>query len=209
MKRSWNLFSPVPEQEARRIDRLVRLNLAPLMGRRDAAYDQVSRLLRTDFFSFSEDERLEIYDKILELLHLAGEFTRQLLNMMTSRDTAKKEQNLLSYFTILASNVRMLGNFIELENRAFRPQEAFNELVPESSLIQNEQMLTETEIALVNQLRSIFQRSDPAAHRYRAFAVHNLSRDNADRYRTAFEAYSRLYAKNYQVNPTQTIGVSN
>ena len=58
MKRTWELLRPSAtpvRQSGRRIDHLVKQNLPPLMGRRDAAYDQATELLESDLFSRDEN----------------------------------------------------------------------------------------------------------------------------------------------------------
>ena len=184
--------------EPRRIDHLVKMNLPPLMGRRDAAYDRVAELLNLDLFAADQERRLEFYEVSAELMRRAGADTRSLLVMISSRDTAVRERNMLGYLTMVENSVKVLQSFIELENRAIRNDNPnLHEFIESDSrveLVRNEQMLTETEITLVNQLRAILERSGPKLMRYRGYAIKNFSRENAERYNNAYRTYSEVYA---------------
>ena len=52
VRRTWDYIRPASSRNpARRIDPLVKMNLPPLMGRRDAAYDRAAQLIQADLFA--------------------------------------------------------------------------------------------------------------------------------------------------------------
>ena len=55
-----------------RSDALCKLNLPPLMGRRDAAFDSVGVIGSPGMLKCSDSERLEIYRQAMEQLHRCG-----------------------------------------------------------------------------------------------------------------------------------------
>ena len=69
---------------------LLRLNLAPLMGRRDAAYDAVTRIAAGPC----------VFSRVAELLKLLWSAERDsvdLLSLLSSPDTIDRERNMLEH----------------------------------------------------------------------------------------------------------------
>ena len=101
----------------RRAGAMVKMNLPPLMGRRDAAYDAASELITGKLFpeDVARGIRVSVYNPLLELLDAVENDTRALLAMLASPDTEARERRLLAYITMLKSAVLALRSFAELE----------------------------------------------------------------------------------------------
>ncbi len=200
VKRTWELFRPAMpagRRSDRHIDHLVKLNLPPLMGRRDAAYDRASRLLELDLFSRDETRRRQVYDRISALFHRAVEDTGSILITLTSPDTESREKRQLAFFTLLRNTAQMLDDFTCLEQELFNGgNPALTDLAvyqSEESMLRGEKMLSEAEINLVNQLRFYCESARPKMDRYREYTAKSFSKIYASRYQKAYDSYTRIY----------------
>ena len=106
-------------QTPRRANTLGKMNLPPLMGRRDAAYDEAAKMLVGDLFAFGEEERRRRYRRIGTLLRCAEADTTAILELLSSPDTTVRERKLGAFFNMLAKTVTALEWFIELESTVF------------------------------------------------------------------------------------------
>ena len=78
---------------------MVKQNLAPLMGRRDAAYESAYKLSQLDIFSLDNDKQAEICAALKEYIDSSIQDTETILNMLSSPDTVKRENNYLTKMT--------------------------------------------------------------------------------------------------------------
>ena len=86
-----------PPATSHNADFLIKMNLPPIMGRRDAACDCIGFLLKTDFTALPDTERMMLYDRLIQLLTLAIGDTRSLLQMLSNQETRSREEWLLSF----------------------------------------------------------------------------------------------------------------
>lgn len=188
---------PLKPQSGRRVGELGKMNLPPLMGRRDAAYDEASRMLADDLFAAGEELRRSSYKRIGGLLRCAAGDTTAILSLLSSPDTAVRERKLLAFFSMLAKTVAALEWFVELESSVFRDGDDalrdFKSVQTGAELARGERMVAETEQDIVNQLRNFFERTQPRVMHYRSYARKNFSPDNAGRYERAFMFYLKVY----------------
>ena len=173
------------------------MNLPPLMGRRDAAYDEASRMLTDDLFAGGDELRGSSYKRIGGLLRCASADTTAILALLSSPDTAVRERKLLAFFSMLAKTVAALEWFVELEASVFRDGDDalrdFKSVQTGTELARGERMVAETEQDIVNQLRNFFERTQPRVMHYRSYARKNFSPDNAGRYERSFRFYLKVY----------------
>ena len=201
MKRTFEFWrSPAGvRHDARRIDPVLKLNLSPLMGRRDAAVDQAASLIRSDLFSLHESRRLELYRKTGRILELALEDCDVIITGLSSQDTLAREKLLRSFLVLLHTTVVTLRDCAALENTLLNEStEIFRELAANqsgSSIAGNEKMLTGTEINLVNRLRNCFDRTQYRVNRYREYAKKSFSPVYAEKYKRAYQSYFDVYGR--------------
>ena len=185
---------------------LGKMNLPPLMGRRDAAYDEASRMLTDDLFASGEELRRDSYKRIGGLLRCAATDTTAILSLLSSPDTAVRERKLLAFFSMLAKTVAALEWFVELESSVFRDGDDalrdFKSVQTGAELARGERMVAETEQDIVNQLRNFFERTQPRVMHYRGYARKNFSPDNACRYERSFLFYLKVYHDGGEVSET-------
>ena len=184
-------------QMPRRANTLGKMNLPPLMGRRDAAYDEAAKMLVGDFFAFGEEERRRRYRRIGTLLRCAEADTTAILELLSSPDTTVRERKLRAFFNMLAKTVTALEWFIELESTVFSDGDEqlrdFKEVQTGAELARGERMVAETEQDIVNQLRNFFERTQPRVMHYRGYARKSFSPDNAERYERSLDFHSKVY----------------
>ena len=89
VKKTWEYLRPssTPHQQPRKADHLVKMNLPPLMGRRDAAYDRAREFINRDLFALDELGRRRVYCAISSLLKSASDDTEAMLITLSSPDT--------------------------------------------------------------------------------------------------------------------------
>ena len=176
----------------RRADAMIKMNLPPLMGRRDASYDCAAEAMTAVLFSehSSREERRRICPRLLQLLETAEADTKAILAMLSSPDTEARERNQLACIEMFCSAVRTLYCFAELEARGFDSSRSrFHRTAENTGL----PPLDATESGIVARLHDLFLRSHERIRRYRGYAAKNFSAANAERHARAYRAYSELY----------------
>ncbi len=201
VRRTWDFLRPAASRNpARRVDHLVKMNLPPLMGRRDAAFDRAAQLIQSDLFAGDEEQRHSAYEEINELLTQSADDTRSIIQTLSSPDTENREKNFLKLILMLQNISRLLEDLVHLEvglfqNPAHTPLYDFDVHRSDAEIARNEKHLTETEINLANQMRSYFDRTAGKINRYREYTTKNFSQPYALRYRKAYMVYSGIYTK--------------
>ena len=103
---------PVLERPA---DWLLKVNLPPLLGRRDAAFDIAEKLICEGDFANCKC-RFEVYWKISRLLKQVCRDSRQITLMLSNPDTRERERRLLALNVMLDTLGASLANFFELRD---------------------------------------------------------------------------------------------
>ena len=182
-----------PAASPRCADAMIKMNLPPLMGRRDAAYDCAAELMTQVLFSerSSREERRRICPRLLQLLEAAETDTKAILAMLSSPDTEARERNQFACIKMFCSAVRTLYCFAELETLGFGSSRSrFHHAASENTALPP---LHATESGVVARLHDLFLRSHERIRRYRGYAAKNFSAANAERHARAYRAYSELY----------------
>ena len=92
---------PEGVREAAEADYLVKMNIPPLLGRRDAACEFLREILRHDLKEQPLNSRLECYKNMLEVLEYAIVDTERVHMTLASAETSGRERRLLSFLQIL------------------------------------------------------------------------------------------------------------
>ena len=189
----------IPETAPRRSgDFLIKQNLAPLMGRRDAAYEVAYKLSQIDIFSCELERQAEICASLKSCLESSIHDTETILDMLSSPDTVKRENN----FLILLSAIdRMLSVWVELilarehwRNNA-ESLSHWSSTATLSVLRLDEEMLGDCEIAVVNRIKNIFDGSQKGILRYRSYMTKSFSGNYLERYTKSFEHNVTIFSK--------------
>lgn len=186
-------------QSSRKMDHLIKMNLPPLMGRRDAAYDRAREFINHDIFMLNTPRRHSIYEAVSYLLKSASDDTKAMLNTISSPDTEQRENKMLLLLKMLFNIAQALINFTGLESELFHdeksPYRHLNITPNENDLVRNEKLLNETEISIAKQMCNYFEMAQVQVNRYRSYTSKSFSKSNAERYSKAYDAYFKLYSE--------------
>lgn len=195
LKRTLGVFSSSPVRVDRPADPLVKQNLPPLMGRRDAAADRIGDIMTQDIFSWREERRCTHYRDVGALLDSVIVDTRFILSMLSSPDTESREKKLCGYFSLLRDIVRSVDELCKVGIGIFRElDERTSGLLSAEELAgRDEQTVSESEIFLVNLCREFSAAAAPKLARYRAYAAKSFSEQNLQRYNNSYHEYAELF----------------
>lgn len=178
--------SAVPAR--RRASALVRINLIPMMGRRDAVLDAAETLLQAVRNNQAPSETA--YSYLNGLFAAADRHTSRISGMFNNQDTVAREQRLAIHIGILAKLAASLDEFFALKNRmhqaaAFYSADPGNEFKEDCTDNINIRMSI-VESNLFEQLCDYFDRIHARISRYRQYAVKSFSAENLERYRKSY-----------------------
>lgn len=180
-------FSVADAGRKHRAGALVRMNLPPLMGRRDAVLDAAETLL--DIADKIADSRV-VFSYLNGLFAAADDNTARISGMFNNSDTAARERRLSIHIGILAKLAASLDEFAMLNAQmhaaaAFYADDPGNEFDPECTGRINERM-SAVEKNLFAQLREYYSRVRARIARYRQYAVKNFSKEYWECYRKSY-----------------------
>ena len=192
--------SPVGvRHDVRKIDPVLKANLAPLMGRRDAAFDRVAFFIESDIHVPPGEKRLAAYRRVARLLELALEDCDQIISGLSSQDTISREKLLRSFIFTLHASAVTLGDFAALRNvLGTDAREAIEEFDADNEnlrLTESEKMLGSTEENLLELMRRLFAATRPRLARYREYAQKSFSPVYAEKYAVSYRSYFDVYGK--------------
>ncbi|MDD3154821.1 MAG: hypothetical protein PHS41_08130 [Victivallaceae bacterium] len=197
VKRTWGLWHRVSEKGPVPVDSLVKMNLAPLMGRRDAAYDQAEKLAFTDLFVLSDKQREAMLCRIGDLIGRAIGDTRNILVTLSSPDTLSRERKLLSLLETQCRLIDAIYASCMTDQSIGETREVILSLAGGEtlqSMVNYENLLADNEVQLLNFLRELFSASRNNLVRYREYASKSFSKGYAARYNSARDEYGRIFA---------------
>ena len=187
-RRMQELISGSGEVLARPADWLLKVNLPPLMGRRDAAFDIAERsICEGNFTGLSANRRFGAYCRISKLLKQSCADSRQILLMISNPDTKERERRMLAYTAMLDSLGATLANFFELRDMMMK--DTFRDAMTAMDEVEAQEVISSfnsVEIDLMARMQESFRRSHWRVMRYRTYAGKNFSAGNAERYRRAY-----------------------
>ena len=159
-------------------DRLLKANLAPVMGRRDAACDCAWELVKAGLSGKNAAEKN--LRRLARLLVSARADTERIFAILSSPDTIAREQRLLIFLTLTAGAVENICNLLFLEENA--DHNAGQAALSARAAEYNSTWLCE-----------YFTIAEPRLRRYRDYALKNFSSDYATRYQRAYDSFSKIF----------------
>ncbi|MBQ9803416.1 MAG: hypothetical protein IJW35_01085 [Lentisphaeria bacterium] len=168
---------------------LVRVNLPPLMGQRDAALDQAEKTL-------ADCENGEPIDAATaaaaaRMYADAEKACTKIIGMFNNPDTISRESRLLNNVRILSELTSALADFYRLRchmSIAVNGDAAGDEETNRIYVDTLDKRMLHIAAELSAQLGDARNRYRQRIARYRDYAVKNLSPENAGRYRSAYDA---------------------
>ena len=190
-RRMQELISGTGDVFSRPADWLLKMNLPPLLGRRDAAFDIAEKLICEGDFA-NCPSRFEAYWKISGLLKQVCRDSRQILLMLSNPDTRERERRMLAFGVMLETLGASLASFFELHEMISK--EIFRDAMTAMNEDEARQVVASfngEEADLLVQMQESFKRSHWRIVRYRTYAGKSFSAGNAERYRRAYSTCVR------------------
>ena len=186
-------------RNASEADYLVRMNIPPLLGRRDAACEFLREMLKHDLKELPLKNRLASYRNMLEVLEYAIIDTERVKMTLASAETSGRENRLYTFLVIMR----------DLLSSAFAMAEAnvsFSEENPDLAyfLGKSGRMSRYAASGRDAEMRSLnlaLDLSVAASTKFEVYCDYNrksFSAANSERYNEAFELYSQRFRKIFQ-----------
>ncbi len=185
-----------PHRSHNQADAMVKMNMPPLMGRRDAAFDLARKLINSDLFALGDVKRTEQYQRIVELLEHAISDTRAILFTLSSPDTEQREHWQLCFLVQLRDISLTLGCLNNTEHLLFSGQNPIIEELAVEKTVKNrndEISLSNTQLRIAERLRELCASGQLKIVRYRSYAAKSFSAYNSDRYNKSYAEYSVVF----------------
>ena len=194
-------------RDASEADYLVKMNIPPLLGRRDAACEFLRELLRHELKELPLQDRLESYHNMLNVLEYAIVDTERVKMTLASAETAGRENRLLAF-------LQVMRNLLSSACAMAEANEAFMGENPELGyfLGKSNRMSRYAASGRDAEMRSLnlaLDLSVAAGTKYQVYCDYNrksFSSANGARYKEAFDLYTQRFHKIYresklEINP--------
>ncbi len=180
---------------------LLLMNIPPLLGRRDAAYRLLTKLLSRDIFSLSDVDRCILYKQAFELINIVIDTTHEI--SLTNADLRNdREQYLLHYFSLLREIIQATISMVEPTIMLEADDANIQHVLGSKGATQIrhlEDTLSESEINIIQALRDFIAIAKKELMLGRDGAVKGLSPQNKNRYKRSYEAFTEQF-KQHQDN---------
>lgn len=152
---------------------LLRLNLAPVMGRRNAAYDAAASVIAAGLTPVNASE-------LLKIVSGAERDSSALLSMLSSPATIEREQTMLGHIRKVRCLLELLGCWSDAAGRsesAAPPESGWDPAME----------------PVVRKIFDLLRTAGPRITSYRSYATKSSSASHAEHYRKAYSFYLEIY----------------
>jgi len=211
VKKTIRQMAPVKHRH-QNADYLVLMNIPPLMGRRDAAYDRAEQLLGDNLLSHHDQERKEIYLKAVAMLEITIRDTEAIVTALYQDDKGFKETKFLRYLVVLKNTVQAANDLVEHELSLFKEEDMLSEFIGNDisgQLRKTDEIFSESEMSIAQCVAELQTISRAQITRYREYSKKSFSRRNLERYNKAFSEFSRIYGEIVADVPQKYDGADN
>jgi len=177
-------------------DYLVKMNIAPLMGRRDAAYDRVEALLADELFTNSDIERKKIYDTVVKLLNTVLKDTQDIVVALDSKERIDQEDSFICFLELLYSIIEAAGNLVDYELSLYNTGNTVNKFlgsVIEGQLRETDDIISDSEMTIVQSINGLFEITRDQLNKLREYSRRGFSRHNAAKYKKSLAEYKKIF----------------
>jgi hypothetical protein len=184
------------DNESSQMDYLVKMNIAPLMGRRDAAYDNVETLLNDELFTNSDIERKNIYETTVRLLNTVLKDTRDILVALDSKKRIDQEESFICFIELLRSIIEAASNLVDYELSLYNTENTVNKFlgsVIEGQLRETDDIISDSEMTIVQSINGLFEITREQLNKMREYSRRGFSRHNAVKYKKSFGEYKKIF----------------
>jgi len=182
--------------ESLQMDYLVKMNIAPLMGRRDAAYDRAETLLSGELFTNTDIERKQIYDTAAKLLNTVLKDTQDILVALDKKKRIEQEESFICFIELLHSIIAAAGNLVDYELSLYNTENSVNKFlgsVIEEQLRETDDIISDSEMTIVQSINGLFKITRDQLDKLREYSRRSFSRHNAAKYKKSLAEYKRIF----------------
>jgi hypothetical protein len=179
-------------------DYLVKMNIAPLMGRRDAAYDCVGTLLADKLFTYTDSERKKIYDTAIKLLGTVLKDTKEILIALDNIQRIEQEKSFICFLELLLSITQAASNLVDYELSLYNSENSVNKFlgsVVEGQLHETDDIISDSEMTIVQSINELFEITRDQLNKLREYSRRSFTRYNGAKYKKSFVEYSKIFAE--------------
>jgi hypothetical protein len=179
-------------------DYLVVMNIPPLMGRRDAAYDHSEKILLQNLTGFNEHERKDAYLQAIHTLETAIYDTQKIVSALYHDNKSGKEANFLRFLFVLKNTVQAASELVEHELVLFNMGDKLNEFIGgdiSGQLHKTDEIFSQSENNIAKCVTQLISISSGQIKHYRDYTRRSFSRRDLERYEKSFNAFSLTYTK--------------
>ena len=177
-------------------DYLVKMNIAPLMGRRDAAYDRVESLLADKIFTYSDIERKKIYEAAVKLLDTVLKDSQEILIALDKKKRIEQEKSFICFLELLHSIIEAASNLVDYELSLYNKDNTVNKFLGsaiEGQLRETDDIISDSEMTIVQSINGLFENTRTQLNKLREYSRRSFTRYNAAKYKKSFAEYTKIF----------------
>ena len=188
-----------------RFNALSVMNIPPEMAHRDAAYEQIEILFASSCFDSASETREKLYARLNELVEIALEKTEFIHNASSSQKCQLGSEEMLLYLRLVQKNLVALQEIASSQSLIRQNSSTFEEMLENPSaaaLLPLEKTLFTTEVSLYSAVKETLS---AVSRQLSVFQIQRrkqmFTKSDSERYATAHEEYTRLYAAGQELPP--------
>lgn len=195
VKKTFQKITFTTENQIVTGDYLIIMNIPPIMGRRDAAYDRAIYLLRECLFSYPEEGRNDIYSSVIKLLNISIESTKLIVNAVKSTKNYEGE-SIMQYLTLLFDTVTAASSMVKHEITLFKDEHTISDFIGRDLAKQfrsTDEIFSNSEMNIYHCINELVDIAEPTIQKYREYMKKSFSNNNLNRYMKSNSEYQAFY----------------
>ncbi|MCK4983364.1 MAG: hypothetical protein KAS17_10600 [Victivallaceae bacterium] len=196
VKNTINKVKEAQADKSSQNDYLVKMNISPLMGRRDAAYDRVETLLADKLFTYSDIDRKKIYETAVKLLDTVLEDSQEILIALDKKKRIEQEKSFICFLELLYSIIEAADNLVDYELSLYNKESTVNKFlgsVIEGQLRETDDIISDSEMTIVQSINGLFEVTRTQLNKLREYSRRGFTRHNAAKYKKSFAEYKKIF----------------
>ena len=196
VKETINKVKENQADKSSQTDYLVKMNIAPLMGRRDAAYDRVETLLADKLFTYSDIDRKKIYETAVKLLDTVLEDSQEILIALDKKKRIEQEKSFICFLELLYSIIEAASNLVDYELSLYNKESTVNKFLGsavEEQMRETDDIISDSEMTIVQSINGLFEITRTQLNKLREYSRRNFTRYNAAKYKKSFAEYKKIF----------------
>lgn len=186
-------------RSAAEADYLVKMNIPPLLGRRDAACEYLQELLQPGLKEMSLESRLNLYRQMLEMLEYAIIDTESVKKTLASAETAGREHRLLTFLATLRDLLSAACAMAEVTEALTQDNQDLGYFLGKAGkMARYAASSRDSEMRSLNLALDLSVAATARFLVYRDYNRQSFSATNGKRYKEAFDLYNKSFRSKYK-----------